>query len=302
MNQPALLVLNGKKAGRPDVREAVQALRGEGYSIEVRVTWEHGDLDRYVGEAIDRRLDRVIVGGGDGSVNEAVSAAMGRPGTLPTFGILPLGTANDFATACGIPGDPLPALRLAITGAARPVDAVAANERFFVNVASVGFGAAITANTPVALKNFLGGGAYTVSGLAQALNFEPYPSLARIPGREIEGQLLVGAVCNGRIAGGGQPLAPEALIDDGLLDVLVVNHFTATDLPAVIRELAEPGIDGEFIKRFRVPWIEGESDHEIPINLDGEPYATKKIRMAVVPGAIDLVVPPECPCLSENTR
>ena len=297
MKQPTLLVLNGKKAGRPDIRQAIEALRDAGHKIEVRVTWEHGDLDRYIGEAIERGLDRAIVGGGDGSVNEAISAVLGHQETRPAIGILPLGTANDFATACGIPGDPLAALRLALEGKPHPVDAVAANERFFINVASVGFGAAVTANTPVALKNFLGGGAYTVAGLVQALNFEPYPSLARIPGRQIEGQLLVGAVCNGRMAGGGQSLAPGALLDDGLLDVLVVNHFTAADLPTVIRELAEPFSDGEFVMRFRVPWIEGESERDIPINLDGEPYSSKKIRMSVVPGAINLILPPACPCV-----
>lgn len=299
MNQPTLLVLNGKKAGRPDIRQAVQALRDEGQTIDVRVTWEYGDLGRFIDESFNRQLGRVVIGGGDGSVNEAVGAALSREGTRPSLGILPLGTANDFATACSIPIDPLEALRLAIEGDPRSIDAVQANERFFVNVASVGFGAAVTANTPVELKNFLGGGAYTVAGLVQALNFEPYPSRVRIPDRDIEGHLLVGAVCNGRMAGGGQPLAPEALLDDGLLDVLVVNHFTVADVPTVLRELAEPGIESEFIMRFRVPWIEGESEseHDIPINLDGEPFSAKIVRMSALPGAIDVILPTGCQCV-----
>ncbi len=279
----------------------MQTLRDEGHQIEVRVTWEYGDLDRYVGETIDRGLERAIVGGGDGSVNEAVSAVLQREDKLPALGILPLGTANDFATACGIPVDPLAALRLAVAGKPGPVDAVAANERFFINVASVGFGAAVTANTPVALKNFLGGGAYTVSGLVQALNFEPYASHVHIPGREIKGNLLVGAVCNGRIAGGGQPLAPRAMLDDGMLDVLLLRYFEASDVLEVLREFADPEADGRFVKRLKVPWIEGESEHGIPLNLDGEPYAaSEKIRMSVLPGVIEMILPQDCPCVAPH--
>lgn len=295
----SLLILNGKKAGRPDIRQAVKTLREAEHEIDVRVTWEFGDIGRYIEEACDRNLDRVVVGGGDGSVNEAVNAILRRQGTAPTLGIMPLGTANDFATACGIPPDPLHSLRLAMTGKSCRIDAVQANERFFVNVASVGFGAAVTANTPVALKNFLGGGAYTVSGLVRALDFDPYPSVARIPDREIRSQLLVGAVCNGRTAGGGQPLAPQALIDDGLLDVLVINRFAVTDVPQVLQEMKNPGVEGSFIRRFSVPWIEGESEQYIPVNLDGEPYSANKIRISVVPGAIEVVLPPDCPCISK---
>ena len=293
----ALLILNGKKAGRPDIRQAVNKLRDAQHELDVRVTWEAGDIARYIDEACDRKIERVIVGGGDGSVNEATNAILTREGKAPALGILPLGTANDFANGCCIPLEPLESLRLAVAGEPCSVDAVQANERYFLNVASAGFGAAVTANTPAALKNFLGGGAYTLAGLVQALDFEPYPSRARIPGREISSELLVGAVCNGRTAGGGQPLAPEALLDDGLLDVLIINRFPAADVPQVLQELKNPGADGRFIQRFKAPWLEGESEQSIPVNLDGEPYSANQIRFAVKSRAIDVVLPPDCPCI-----
>lgn len=154
----ALLILNGKKADRPDIRQAVNTLRESDHQLDVRVTWEAGDITRCIDEACDRNLERLVVGGGDGSVNEATNAILNREETVPALGIMPLGTANDFATACGIPGEPLESLRLAVAGASCSIDAVQANERYFLNVASIGFGAAVTANTPVALKNFLGGG------------------------------------------------------------------------------------------------------------------------------------------------
>jgi lipid kinase YegS len=294
----SLLILNGKKAGQPEIREAVSSLRAENYDLGVRVTWEGGDVARYVAEAFDRGVDRLVIGGGDGSVNEATNAMLGCEGKAPAMGILPLGTANDFATACTIPAEPLTALQLALTGRAHSIDAVRANDRFFLNVASAGFGAAVTANTPVAMKNFLGGGAYTISGLIQALDFEPYPSQAETPDVRFSEQLLVGAVCNGRTAGGGQPLAPDALLDDGLMDVVMINHFGAADVGQVVQEFKNPVAEGKFVRRLQTPSLKCDSSREIPINLDGEPYAAKHVEFSVQPGAIRVVLPPNCPCIT----
>lgn len=291
------LVLNGKKADQAEIREAVKSVRDAQHYLDVRVSWEAGDIARLVTEACERDIDRLIIGGGDGSINEATNAILNHEGNMPDMGILPLGTANDFATACGIPAEPLPALQLALTEEPRAVDAVQANERYFLNVASAGFGAAVTANTPVELKNFLGGGAYTIAGLIHALDFEPYPCRALTPDEEFSEQLLVGAICNGRSAGGGQPLAPDALLDDGLLEIVMINRSTLADAPQVVQEFKNPGATGKFIRRFQSPWLECESDHEIPVNLDGEPFSAEHIRFAVQPGAINVVLPPDCPCV-----
>ena len=126
----ALLILNGKKAERLNIRQAVNTLRDAGHQLEVRVTWEAGDIHRYIDEACRRNIERVIVGGGDGSVNEAANFILTRDGKVPSLGILPLGTANDFATSCRIPSEPLESLRLALTGESISIDAIRANNTF----------------------------------------------------------------------------------------------------------------------------------------------------------------------------
>ena len=167
------ILLNGKKAGLEPVRNSIVAARDQG-PVDVRVTWEAGDIERLVSEACRDRCTRLVAAGGDGTVNEVADALLQLPqADRPELAILPLGTANDLATACGIPTDLPTALKLAATGKAAAVDAIRANERHFVNVASGGFAAEVTANTPVPLKNFMGGGAYTLSGLIKALNFVP---------------------------------------------------------------------------------------------------------------------------------
>jgi lipid kinase YegS len=295
----ARLILNGKKAGRPDVREAVERLRREGNDLEVRVTWERGDAARLVAEAARDGVGRVIAGGGDGSVNEIAAGLMRLDEAVrPALGILPLGTANDFATACGVPVEPAAALGLAVAGSPVPIDLGRANDAYFVNVASGGFGAAITAETPVELKNFLGGGAYTIMGLVKAIDFRPYACAIRTPAGGVEGSVVVGAICNGRQAGGGQPLAPDARIDDGLLDVVFLRPFPVSAAPQVAAEIMGRVASAEFVVRLRLPWIEVEAREPLPINLDGEPISETRIRFAAVPGCLRLVLPRGCPCLS----
>lgn len=294
----ATLILNGKKAGMPEIREAVQQLRNEGHEIHVRVTWEYGDCLRHVREASELGVERVIAGGGDGTVNEVANGLMSVPqDQRPSMGILPLGTANDFASACGVPDSPLESLKLGLETEPHAVDIIQANDRYFINVASAGFGAVITKETPVELKNFLGGGAYTLMGVLKALNFTPYPVTLVAPNLELEGEIVVGAVCNGRQAGGGQVLAPEAYIDDGLMDVVVVLAFPILRIDQVFSELSNPAESGEFIKYFQTPWLEAGGKEPIPVNLDGEPYSHPEVRLEVIPNALRLAVPPTCPCV-----
>ncbi len=297
----ARLILNGKKADRPDVREAVKAVRAAGHDLDVRVTWERGDAMRVVAEAAREGVPRVIAGGGDGSVNEVANGLMAVDVAMwPAMGILPLGTANDFATACRVPADPLAALMLAVTGESRPVDLGRCNDSFFANVASGGFGAAVTADTPVELKNFLGGGAYTLMGLVKAVHFTPYACLIRTPDGEVAGNVVVGAICNGRQAGGGQPLAPEALLDDGLLDIVSLREFPASAAAQVVAEILAHRGHGQYVERIRVPWMEVTAPAAVPVNLDGEPANGTSFRFACEPGCVRMVLPNDCPCMSRR--
>src|SRR5436190_11866614 len=157
------LIVNGKVAGNEALRIAVVGQREVGHRMDVRVTWEKGDARRCASEAGE--MDLLIAAGGDGTLNEVVHGLMDLPRKArPVFGVVPLGTANDFATGCGIPRDPETALALCLEGEAVSIDVGKANEHWFVNAASVGFGAEITATTSHELKRLLGPAAYTVMG------------------------------------------------------------------------------------------------------------------------------------------
>jgi diacylglycerol kinase family enzyme len=127
------LILNGKSAGDDDVRDAVTALRDAGVQLDVRVTWEAGDAERYVAEAIADGVDAIVAGGGDGTLSEVATTLAHRDESaeaLPALGLLPLGTANDFARAAGIPDwTPHAALRLVLQQPATPIDLLQAGRQ-----------------------------------------------------------------------------------------------------------------------------------------------------------------------------
>jgi lipid kinase YegS len=300
MSRVSRIILNGKRAANDEVRAAVGALRDRGHEIDVRVTWEGGDAARLAREALRDGIDRLVVGGGDGTINEVLNGLF-EESTAPAIelGFLPLGTANDFARGCGIPLQLLDALTLALEGETTAIDVGQANDRFFLNVASGGIGAEITATTPPDLKRIIGGGAYLVMGMIAAHKLEPYQGQLVGPDGTEEGAVIVLAVGNGRQAGGGVPVTSHAKLDDGLLDLFFVRDFPAVELSQVLAELQDLGnTNNRFVyyRQFEEFHVEGVSD--MPINLDGEPCRWKEVHFRCLPGALRAVLPSKCLLLS----
>jgi lipid kinase YegS len=293
------LILNGKVANNNALWAAVIRQREAGHHIEVRVTWEKEDARRFVSEAGE--VDLLIAAGGDGTLNEIVHGLMDLSiNARPVLGVVPLGTANDFATGCDIPHDSDKALVLCMEGDAVPIDVGKANEHWFLNAASAGFGAEVTATTSPDLKRLLGSAAYTVMAAILAINVHHYHGRLTLPDREITDSGPVAIIGNGRQTGGGVQVAPRAFIDDGLLDVLVIRQIPATALLTAARELQQLSSDGEFISYWQTPWVEVHPEEVIPVNLDGEPVEFSSVRYEAVSKAIRVIVPPNCPLLSRT--
>ena len=298
------LILNGKSAGDDAVREAVSALRDSGVRLDVRVTWEGGDAERYVAEAIADGVDVVIAGGGDGTLSEVATTLAHRDESaeaLPALALLPLGTANDFASACGIPADPEAALRLVRDGAAVPMDLLKLDANgqahWAANLASGGFGTEVTTETHEGLKKLLGGLAYVVTGLSKLGRIEPQRARLRGPGFAWEGEFIALGIGNGRQAGGGQALCPEAWIDDGLLDVTLVPPLDGEVLGTLGTAMAagkDAALERVAVRR-ALPWVELASDRPLTLNLDGEPVDAMRFRIDCVPGRVRMHLPADCP-------
>lgn len=294
MARKTCLILHRKSANEPKVKEAVKYVRSKGIKLRVRIPWNKKDKPRVVAEALDAGATRVIAGGGDGTINAVVNALVGAGKKKPraSMGILPLGTANDFAHGLGLPCDDLKeCLEIACTRKPRKVDVGRANDRLFINVTSGGFGAEITASTSVGLKKALGGGAYTLMGLIKAFQLEPYQGRLLVPGEDpVEGAMLVMAVGNNRLAGGGFEVAPKAQLDDGLLDLAIV-HFDPEsklrNLPAELKDIDNPA--NRIVYYRQLAEFTLESAKGLHFNLDGEPAVETRMRFSVLPKRLEVV-------------
>ncbi len=202
----ALLILHGKQALNEDVRVAVEDKRREGWELAVRLTWEAGDAQRLVQEALAMGYRQLIAGGGDGTLRD-IAEALAVADTQASLVLMPLGTANDFARAAGVPLEPAAALQL-LDAPARPIDLGVVGEQVFLNMATGGFGSQVTANTSEDLKKVLGGAAYLFTGLTRFGELHAAYGELQGPDFHWQGDLLALGIGNGRVsATGARPVA-----------------------------------------------------------------------------------------------
>lgn len=304
------MILNGKSAGDDDLRTAVAHWRGQGVQLEVRVTWEDGDAERYVAEAIDHGVEVIVAAGGDGTLSAVAETLAHRDETadaLPSLALVPMGTANDFATAAGLPMEPQAAFALIGQARARAIDLLRVQADgttwWCANLASGGFGTQVTVETDAGLKKMLGGLAYVITGIARLGRIEPIRARLHGPDFQWEGGFIALGIGNGRQAGGGQQLCPQAVIDDARLDVTVLPELEG-EVAATLGQVLTAGKEAALERvatRAQLPWLEIDAPVPLTLNLDGEPVQARHFRIDCVPGRVRMHLPADCALLSAGS-
>lgn len=298
------LVLNLTGANDEQLRLAVAQLRQRGHSVVVRVAWDPGDAIDFAREAVEQNCDVVAAGGGDGTVNAVIQGLLDDrhddSSCRPALGIIPFGTANDFANACGLDQeDPGSMYELLASGQPRAIDVGRMNGTPFLNVASGGYAAEVTTETDPELKRKIGGLAYWLTGLSSLSHIEP--RFVRVTAGDFrwEGRIYAIAVCNGRQAGGGLRLAPQALLDDGLLDVIIIPELPWTEFLALYSELQQPEVEtAEHVIRCQAACVDIDAADGLQVNLDGEPHRGTRFTFTVEPQRVCCLLPQNCSPLS----
>ncbi len=299
--QTIRLIVQLEDAQRSDLREAVEAFRERGYDVEVRVAWEPVDATTLSREACaGGRVHSIVAAGGDGTLNAVAEGILRSSAEKPpSMGILPLGTANDFARAIGVvPKDLVEALRIVAECPAIPIDIAQVGNRYFLNVATGGVGTSVTVDTPETMKDLLGKAAYFITGVRKLGDLQAKTVHVEVE-RDFdwEGPFLVLAVGNGRSAGGGFDLCPRAKLDDGLLEISIVPDAGPEQRTLPLREIIQGGMDNVTTPVIRRHASEFTIRSEAPlqINLDGEPLEGTEFRFRALPGAIRFHLPESCP-------
>jgi diacylglycerol kinase (ATP) len=273
-----------------------QLLRERLGSLDVVITSGEGDGITEGRRAAEEGYDRLFVAGGDGTLNEVLNGVASVPGGLAqiTFGVIPLGTGNDFATALGIPADAEAAIHTLLDGEALPVDVGTLNGRHFVNVSAGGFIAEVSDAVHPQLKTIAGKLAYLLGGAQVLLDYSPVGAELREADassgdgntpRKLPASVLLHAfaVCNSRLVGGGRLIAPGARIDDGLLDVCLIQAMPTLEFIALLRRVSEgEHLDDERVTYERTSALEMSFDRTIKVNVDGQVLETDRCSYQVL--------------------
>jgi len=260
--------------------------------------------------ARDGDYGHIFVAGGDGTLNEAVNGVAQVEGALRriTFGVIPLGTGNDFAAALGLPEDVEESIQILLAGRTVEADVGALNGRRFVNVSAGGFIAEVSDAVNPQLKTIAGKLAYLVGGAQVLFEYEPVKASITVEGGAgpdagpDELGLELFAVCNSRLVGGGRLIAPRAVIDDGLLDVCLVEAMPTLEFLGLLARVSEGGhVTDDRVHYFRARSVELRFDRRIKVNTDGEVLETDSCRYTVEPRAARFLAG-DAPYLSSEQR
>jgi diacylglycerol kinase (ATP) len=275
----------GRGRARKHVAAAEARMRALGADVEVHASTSPSDLTRVAAESSRADYDRVVVCGGDGSLNLAVREFDLTRGTLA---LLPFGSGDDFARVLGIPRHVGGACELAVRGSAREVDVATANGMRYLGVAGLGFDSEVAKYANEEVKLLRGSLVYFYATLRVLPNFKPRP--VTINGKNEEVMFVV--VGNSRQYGGGIRIVPDAIVDDGLLDICIVHRGSRWQL---IKTLPT-AYSGAHVKKSFVETGRGtayfiEAPTPMEVYADGEKLTETPVKFELARERLRIVAP-----------
>lgn len=232
----------------------------------------------------------ILIAGGDGSVDLLINTMLKMGIDLP-IGILPMGTANDYASYLNISKDVTEAITTMLTSDPRSMDLGQINDKYFVNVASSGLFTDVSQRTHTELKNSIGKLAYYIKGLEQIPNFRKIPVKLTSKHGNYEGDMLAVLVFNGRTAG-SLDLAYKSKADDGLLDVILIKAVHLKELmPLLAKMLRGDHLEDPVgLLYFQTDELFLETnDHALVSDIDGERGPDFPLHIHCIKGGVRIL-------------
>jgi diacylglycerol kinase (ATP) len=249
---------------------------------------EAGQAEALARNAAEEGYQRIVAAGGDGTVNEIVNGIAGHDVSL---GLLPLGTMNVFATELGLPLNDLSACWKVIQrNRTDRVDLPRANRKHFVQLAGVGLDAQAVKETSRAFKRSFGPLSYLISAVQIASRTPP---VLRIESEEaITGEGSFVLVGNGRLYGGRFPFFKQAVMNDGLLDVLVFKRLNYVDIIRYLQDVVfTPQISSPEVEYFQTKRVRVTSEESVPVEIDGELVGNCPVEFKIRAGGLRVLTP-----------
>lgn len=303
----------GQQDGRRQVARAVEWLEQEGWTLELHETHTPEDVTVLARQAAASGAEAVLVVGGDGTVNGAVN---GLAGTDVALGVLPMGTGNVWAAELGLIPTPTPlhrpdllaAARLLSAGQVRRIDLGQAiplepeaggDARYFLLWAGVGFDAAVARHVETELrqvKRRWGALSFLLAGVSLLVRYLGTRMDVHMDGHIWRERAVLLLVCNIQLYAGMVRVAPDARLDDGLLNVYLFQGRGFTDMVRhVVQVLLRRHRRDPLVRHRAVREATVCTARPLPVQVDGEPIGTTPMRFEIVPQALSVLVPPNVP-------
>jgi diacylglycerol kinase (ATP) len=281
----------GSAADLDDIVTRIGRLRG----AEIRLTSKPGSAARLAKTALRKGRELIIAAGGDGTLNEVINGIGENLGDA-AVGLIPLGTGNDFARTIGVPADIEEAIDLIRAGETRAVDLVRVTSdavRYFVNVSAGGFSGLVNEKLTAEMKKTWGPLAYLRSAAAALPELRGYQTTLAFDNAEsLRIELYNVVVANGRYVAGGTLIAPDASIDDGLLDIVLIPKRPATELAVLAAQVAlGTHLSSETVVFRRASKLTVNSSPGMWFNVDGELVGNEPARFEILSRALRFIAP-----------
>jgi YegS/Rv2252/BmrU family lipid kinase len=245
-------------------------------------------LDRFFSRVNMTGYKKIIAAGGDGTINTAVNAMIKHDLHLP-LSIFPSGTANDLAHYFDMPDSIEDMLDIALEDRYTPMDVGVVNGRAFVNVLAMGMLVDVSQKTDPNIKNTLGIMSYYLRGVAEVPKLKPITIRITADDQKIETKMFAMLIMNGRSAGGFKRIAPDAVINDGLLDVIIFESMPIANLaPLLLGVLTGQHTEHKNVRYFRTKRLYIESETDVSTDVDGETGEKLPLDVRVLPGRLSV--------------
>ncbi|MCK0472317.1 diacylglycerol kinase [Halalkalibacter sp. APA_J-10(15)] len=261
---------SGREQIRKNLAYILERLEKSGYETSAHATTGEGCAAKAARKAGENGYDLVIAAGGDGTIFEVVNG-LANLKERPTIGLIPAGTTNDFARALHIPRDVEKACDVLCGKHVEPIDIGQVDDRFFINIAAGGTLTELTYEVPSKLKTAVGQLAYYLKGIEKLPQIAPQHVRIEYDGKLFEGEIMMFLVSNTNSVGGFEKLAPEASLQDGMFDFIIVKKLSFPEF----LHLVTLAMRGEHINHPKVMYVHAnrikvEVRGEMQLNLDGE--------------------------------
>lgn len=282
------LLLYNPKAGRSKAARKIETVadifREAGYSVEEQaIDFAKNPFDGHT------NIDLVIIAGGDGTINYVINRMVERSLDI-AVGIIPAGTANDFAGAIGMSSSAEEAARQILNGTEQRLDCGCVNGLYYVNIFSFGLFTTTSQHTPDIIKRMIGKGAYIFEGIKELRTLQTIPLHIEADGESFDTEAIMALVFNGETAG-SFPLAKSSSIRDGLLDCLILekrNFFVTCG--GMIKYLWQG--ESSQVLHFKARNIRmTTTGNDIPTDVDGQKGAEFPLDIRCIEGGLRVICP-----------